>query len=226
MGVTNSVELQFDYSPWVRVTFGLFPKLAPDYFDDTVQGTGMGPGAAIVRSGPFGPVLSVRTVDGEFQPIGQRPSVLGVDGARCVAVSGGGQDDCHVGDARVVRRQCLLHPGRAADAQRSRGHAVGTGQPAPPSPCSPGWRRSPPFSSVTATTISWSTARSGRTVIPSVTSLSVIAVPSRVTALIDAPSSVVIAVSVTGVTSLPTSAAYTTVPDAKAGQGSGPSSRQ
>ena len=43
--------------------------------------------------------------------------------------------------------------------------------------------------------------------IPSVTSLSVIAVPSRVTALADAPSAVVIAVSVTVVTALSTSAA-------------------
>ena len=64
-----------------------------------------------------------------------------------------------------------------------------------------------PFSAVTAVTISWSPARSGGTVIPSVTSLSVIAVPSRVTALADAPSAVVIAVSVTGVTALPTSTA-------------------
>ena len=43
--------------------------------------------------------------------------------------------------------------------------------------------------------------------IPSVKSLSAIAVPARVTALTDAPSSVVSAVSVTIVTALATSAA-------------------
>ena len=61
-----------------------------------------------------------------------------------------------------------------------------------------------PFSAVTVTTIPLPPSMSEETVIPSVKSLSAIAVPFRVTALTDAPSSVVIAVSVTVVTALPT----------------------
>ena len=62
-------------------------------------------------------------------------------------------------------------------------------------------------SAVTVTMIALSPTRSEGTVIPSVKSLSAIAFPFRVTALTDAPSSVVIAVSLTVVTALATSAA-------------------
>ena len=64
-----------------------------------------------------------------------------------------------------------------------------------------------PSSAVTVTTMSLSPSASEGTVIPSVKSLSAIAFPFRVTPLTDAPSSVVIAVSLTVVTAFATSAA-------------------
>ena len=61
-----------------------------------------------------------------------------------------------------------------------------------------------PSSAVTVTTISLSPSASEGTVIPSVKSVSIIAVPPRVTALTDAPVWVGVAVSVTVVTALRT----------------------